>query len=96
MTAPDHMPEMFEDRLHEPGHPANPVPFRSSREGEFSGRRFERSMKSVVGSHQWNVCRRILVLSFARPSIYFTAPALVEHAAVLPSNLESQHRLFGV
>jgi len=21
MTAPDHMPEMFENRLHEPGHP---------------------------------------------------------------------------
>ncbi len=34
MTAPDHMPEMFENRLHEPGHPhmeppANPVRFRS-------------------------------------------------------------------
>ena len=32
MTAPDHMPEMFENRLHEPGHPhmeppANPVRF---------------------------------------------------------------------
>jgi len=32
MTAPDHMPEIFENRLHEPGHPhmeppANPVRF---------------------------------------------------------------------
>ena len=31
MTAPDHMPEMFENRLHEPGHPHMEPPAKPGR-----------------------------------------------------------------
>lgn len=42
MTAPDHMPEMFENRLHEPGHPHMEPPANTAR---FS---FESSEQSAV------------------------------------------------